>query len=877
MASDNDVMEVGSIGLDAALLVVDNASVNDAPSFVVTDATGSPGRLLQPLGSGDDGVNAMVVQSDGRILLAGFGAGPAGADLGVVRLNVDGSLDTSFGTEGWGLMALGAGFDAVSAMALQSDGHVVLICSSEGASDSDLAVVRLAPDGSIDAGFGDAGVVWIDGGGADFAGGVAIQPDGAIVLAGTSWNGTDNDIVLHRLLPTGEIDTSFGAGGVVSIDYSGGDDNAATLALQADGRIVVVGSTFNGSNFDVAVARLNTNGSLDTSFGTGGLRQFAVGSGDDVGAAVVVQPDGRILITGSTETTSGYDMLLMRLTTTGNLDVSFNGSGRLVVPIGTADDFGYAMVLQADGQINLAGQSSRTDGSLDFAVVQLNANGSLDSAFQTGGKGLLAVGSGDDSAYAIALQSDGRLLLAGTATGATDTDIALLRLNANGSVDSSFDPTSIPTVGGTVTFEEDGAAVRLDASAAVRDPELSALDGGAGNYAGASLQLQRQGLADALDELGAAGSLVFSDGLAFLDGVEIGSVDQQAGQLNLTFGSLATQARVDAALSSLSYRYLGNAPPAGVAIAWTFSDGNGGSQGSGGAGATLATSQVQILASNDAPVMLSQPEPAFIDDGLTTFSLDLDDHFRDPDGVPLSGITVASDAALPSWLHYDAVTHVLSGVPLVGTTGTWSLTATATDAVGTSAQTTFTLRAADQHLVGGDGADVVTGASGQDVLDAGAGNDSLLGAAGNDTLNGGAGNDTLVGGSGDDSMAGGAGDDVYHVDSTLDRVWEASEEGSDHMVTSVNYALSAGSSVEVVELSGLGTSLTGNELANVLLGGALDDTLDGLAGSDSMVGGAGNDTLLGGEGTDTLDGGNGEDSMTGGLATMCTTSTRPWT
>ncbi|WP_251972473.1 putative Ig domain-containing protein [Sphaerotilus microaerophilus] len=852
MVSDNDVMAAGLIGLDAALLLVDNPGVNDAPTFVVTDATGSPGRLLQPLGGGDDGANAMVVQPDGRILLAGFGAGPEGTDLGVMRLNADGSLDTAFGTGGRVLTALGAGFDAVYAMALQPDGDIVLFCSSDGVADSDLAVLRLTADGSLDASFGNAGIVQLDGGGADFAGGVAIQSDGAIVLAGTRWNGSDNDIVLRRLVSDGGVDTDFGAGGQVSIDYGRGDDNAAAVALQNDGRIVVVGSTFNGSNFDVAVARLNGDGSLDNGFGSGGLRQLVVGSGDEVATAVAVQPDGRILIAGSTETASGYDMLLLRLNADGSLDGSFNGSGRLVVPVGSADDFAYAMVLQPDGQIVLAGQSSRADGSLDFAVVQVNANGTLDNGFLTGGKALVAVGGGDDSAYAVALQSDGRLLLAGTATGATDTDVALLRLNADGSVDSSFDPASIPTVGGSVTFEENGVAVRLDSTVAVRDPDLLALNSGVGNYAGSSLQLQRQGGADVLDEFGAEGGLTFAAGGALLDGVQIGSVVQQGGRLTLLFGALATQARVDEALSSLTYRYLGDAPPAGVTIAWTFSDGNGGgSQGSGGELSMLATSQVQILAGNDAPVLVSQPGPTFIDDGVTLFSLALDEHFRDPDDTPLSAITLTADRGLPTWLSYDAATHVLSGIAPVGTTGSWSLVATARDADGASVASNFTLQLRDQRLLGGDGADTLTGASGQDVLDGGAGSDALDGGAGNDTLVGSAGDDTLNGGVGEDSLTGGAGDDLYGVDSASDVIAEAIGEGHDRVWASVDYVLGMGISIESLTLKGTATALTGNELANALFGADLADTLMGLDGNDTLDGGAGSDRLVGGAGDDT--------------------------
>jgi len=288
------------------------------------------------------------------------------------------------------------------------------------------AGVAHAAQGDLDPSFDGDGKTTIDYGGDDYATAVAVQPDGKIVLAGT---GTANvDFVITRLNPDGSFDTSFDGDGTVGIDF-GGADYAHAVALAPDGRIVVAGGT--SVNFAMAVARLNTDGSLDASFDPGGAdgpgkRTFG---GEDANA-VLVAPDGQIVLAGSGG--PNIDFEVVRLNPDGSFDTSFDGDGTLGIDFGSKDH-GRAAALQPDGKVVVAGQ---TLDNLGVAVARSNPDGSLDDTFDGTGKKTFGYG-GSDSAKAVALQPDGRIVVAGYA--GANTAFAVTRLNPDGSFDTSFD------------------------------------------------------------------------------------------------------------------------------------------------------------------------------------------------------------------------------------------------------------------------------------------------------------------------------------------------------------------------------------------------------------------------------------------------------
>lgn len=342
-----------------------------------------------------------------------------------------GDLDIAFSSDGKTTVPVGLNHDRGFALAVQSDDKLV-IAGSRLAGDDDFALVRLSSSGSLDTSFSGDGRTTTDfSSGNDVAFGVAIQTDGRIVSAGLATVGGNFDFALTRHTSAGVLDTSFDTDGRQTTLFGAGDDVAQAVAIQSDGKIVVAGYSWNGVDNDFAVARYNSDGSLDTTF-SGDGRQTTDFGADDYGFAVALQSDGKIVVAGS----SGTNFALLRYNSNGNLDTSFDSDGRVTTDLGGID-IGYALVLQSDGRILVAG-GSEVAGDEDFAIVRYLSNGSLDSSFDGDGVRTIGYSTGRDRAYALALQSDGRILVGGVAIGPADSDFALARLTTAGALDSGF-------------------------------------------------------------------------------------------------------------------------------------------------------------------------------------------------------------------------------------------------------------------------------------------------------------------------------------------------------------------------------------------------------------------------------------------------------
>ena len=283
---------------------------------------------------------------------------------------------------------------------------------------------------------------------ADQANTAAIQADGKIVVAGHCSNGSNFDFCLARLNADGTLDTSFngpsGTGnGKFLLPIGTSTDQANTVAIQPDGKIVLAGYCFNGGVTDFCVARLNTDGTLDTSFngpsGTGnGQFLLPIGTSTDQANTVAIQADGKIVLAGHCSNGSNFDFCLARLNTDGTFDASFNGpsgtgNGKFLLPIGVGSDQANAVALQADGKILLAG-SCFNGSNNDFCVARLHPDGALDRRFDgpsgTGnGQFLLPMGANTDQATAMALQPDGKIVLAGHCFNGANFDFCAARLN----------------------------------------------------------------------------------------------------------------------------------------------------------------------------------------------------------------------------------------------------------------------------------------------------------------------------------------------------------------------------------------------------------------------------------------------------------------
>jgi uncharacterized delta-60 repeat protein len=327
--------------------------------------------------------------------------------------------------------------------------------------------------GDLDTTFDGDGKVTTDfattefGGALDRAYSVAVQSDGKIVVAGNSLtgNGEQYNFALARYNANGSLDTTFDGDGKVTTDFGGGDDTAHSVAIQSNGKIVVAGKSYNGSKrFDFALTRYNANGSLDTTFDGDGKVTTDFGGGDDTAHSVAIQSDGKIVVAGYIYKVGGDDFALARYNANGSLDTTFDGDGKVTTDFGVSLDRAYSVAIQSDGKIVVAGESYNGSKWLDFALTRYNANGSLDTTFDGDGKVTTDFGGGDDTAHSVAIQSDGKIVLAGSSgiRGTFDSDdFALTRYNANGSLDTTFDGDGKVTTDFGKNLDDHGYSVAI--------------------------------------------------------------------------------------------------------------------------------------------------------------------------------------------------------------------------------------------------------------------------------------------------------------------------------------------------------------------------------------------------------------------------------
>lgn len=378
------------------------------------------GRRVVEAG-GDDHAYGVTIRGDGRVVVVGFGGLGSGdtipPDLLVTQLKTDGSTDGSFGAGGVRTIGFG-GAESGSEVVLQSDGRAVVAGHTTGGTAGDAVVARLTTGGGLDPTFSGDGKQLIDWAANDQVHDAILQADNKVLVAGYSSPSTGFRV--SRLNTDGTLDGSFGGGtGSVAIPFGALQPNGSTaanadrargLAVDAAGRIIVVGSTGDGGTTNVALARLNTNGTLDGSFGIGGKVVIEL-SGNDQAHSVQVQQDGKIVVGGFGGPAANF--VIMRLLSDGSLDPSFAGPGPRpgVVSIDFGgDDRGRAITLQANGKVVISGE---TTASNDVAFARVQPGGALDSTFSGDGKVVIAA-PGDDDILGTNLGTDGKIYYAGS-------------------------------------------------------------------------------------------------------------------------------------------------------------------------------------------------------------------------------------------------------------------------------------------------------------------------------------------------------------------------------------------------------------------------------------------------------------------------------
>ncbi|WP_442510878.1 VCBS domain-containing protein [Novipirellula sp. SH528] len=561
---------------------IDVTAVNDAPTFG-SDGDGSttvpiPGSLF------DLGFNS-VVQADGKIVMVGSSYFTDN-DITVVRFNTNGTLDLTFGG-GDGIATLDAGGGELGMdVALQADGRIVVA----GTRDSDLIVARFTATGVLDTTFDSDGYAITDVNGTDSASGIAIQSDGKIVVLGNTDAGGNNFSVV-RYNTDGSLDTTFSGDGKVEIDFgASSDDVANSILIQSDGKIVVAGK----SNNQFALARLTSGGVLDTSFDSDGLVTTDFGVGDETISGLAQQSDGKIIAAG----TANLDIALARYNTDGSLDTSFDGDGLQTSDLG-ATERAYSVALTSTEKIVVSGITDLM-GSNDVMLQRYNADGSLDTGFNTTGTVITVANATNEYAYSAQVLGNGAISIAGNMQ---NNGFLLNQYNEDGSLDTSFAPTA-NLVDANPTYVEGSAAIVLDASVSVFDRELSAQD----NFSGSTIALVRRVGVNGEDVFGFndGNGLTMSTGSLYKNGQIVATIDLTSpGLAVVTFtdsnGETPTQTDVNNVLRQFTYANNSDSPPASVELLWYFVDGNGGDQGTGGSHFITGVMTVNITATNDDP------------------------------------------------------------------------------------------------------------------------------------------------------------------------------------------------------------------------------------------------------------------------------------
>ncbi|MEV0635343.1 calcium-binding protein [Streptomyces sp. NPDC050619] len=605
-----------------------------------------------------------------------------------------GDLDPTFSGDGKVLTNF-ADDDSAGDVAVQSDGKIVSVGSSADYSvaESDFALTRHNTDGTLDTSFGGDGTVStaINNMGPSLqwsgAQAVTLQADGKIVVVGSSWREYEYCcwFVVARYNSDGTLDNGFSGDGRVFADI-GGPTDALDVAIDSSGRIVAAG--YYGG--DMAVLRLTPDGTPDTSFGGDGTVTAnpagpTLQEGGD-GRALALQPDGKIVVGGQVGSTR-FDFALMRFNTNGSVDTSFDGDGIVRTDFGGYESV-ESLAVQPDGRIVAAGSS---DGRA--ALARYHTNGSLDTSFDGDGRVLTPAGS----AYDMVLQPDGRIVTAGGSGG----NFSILRYHTNGSLDSGFG------TGGQATADFGGSdtarGVRLDSAgrivaAGVGGPgidfALARFEGGGSTPpppVGADLSVTKSG----------TGTVTIGDRATYTMRVT-----------NTTAGTTATGVTLADTLSG---------PAASVVSATT-------TQGSCTTSATGATCNLGTL----------------------------------PADTPGVTVTIVVEPRATGTLTNRATVSATTTDP-----NSPNNTATQTTTVSNSRGCTRIGTSGNDTITGTSGNDVICGLGGDDTINAGFGYDTVYGNYGNDRIDGSYHNDTLNGGPGNDNLIGSYGNDRLN---TVDNV-----------------------------------------------------------------------------------------------------------
>lgn len=782
----------------------------------------------------------------GKIVVAGSGEEGGRQMIALARYDVDGSLDTSFGNGGKRLVlpfSIGSSVNRIQ-VAIDRNGKIVVAAAAFNGADDDFGVARFNANGSLDTTFGRLGQQTTSFGRDIDVASVAIDANGKIVVAGTLRTDSGRDFAMVRYLANGSLDTTFGNSGKQTTSFGDlSDDEAADLAIAPNGQIIVVGTTFSGSNTDFALAKYNTNGSIDTSFGESGRVTADFFGNDDHATSVVIDANGKIVVVG--DATAALNVA--RYNADGSLDSNFAGGGQLQTigfsPLSRSSGTeGASVAIDQSGRIVIAGTAFVDTGPgfrVDFGVARYNADGTPDFSFGDFGHQTTDFGDGTrtDIAAGIAIDGNGNIVVAGWTDGGnpgeptfgTGYGFAVARYLSS--------PSTFLAISATDAVKPEGQSDTTPFTFTVtRTGDVTAAATVYYTVTSDNQQFAYEDFAEPTFDTVTFAAGETSKTITVL--VNGDTTPEQDEVFTVTLSNPSDRANVVVASAS------------GTIIDDDFVQPTFVAHGRDVLKATVVGGLLRVTINNVLDTRLDGVEPSLIskltiiggngDDAINLTGLS---HSIYPElrqivlfgGAGNDRITGSYefDESISGGLGDDVLNGGLGGNDQLiesGTTVALTLTLTNTSMKGLGADRLSNFEQA-----------VLTGSSNSDRLDA----TRFTGRA---TLIGGAGSDVLLSGSESAWLDGGDGNDRLQA-----------------LATSLkSVTLLGGNGSDTLQGAGGADLLLGGAGSDRLMGGDNNDTLIGGIGSDTLKGGAGNDLLIGGFGSDSIDGEVGIDIAVGG-------------
>lgn len=402
---------------------------------------GTGGKLVTPIGT-NAVIRAIAIQPDGKIVAIGQNDPPdefTSTDFVLARYEANGSLDPTFGTGGIVTTDVIGDFEYAADVVIQKlDGKIIVAGYIHPVSGSVACyvVARYNTDGTIDTTFGSNGrrIIVANQTLISTAYRIAIQPDGKVLIAGMTTAGTDTALVMGRLQSNGATDLTFGEVGRL-IDFVDFNTEGLALTVQPDGKILVGGWASHDLPNNLPkrsiVVRYQANGARDPSFGANGVVTVPLSALSSTVNDLILQPDGKIVGAGyatPSDVTGKTDFAAFRLLPTGLPDQGFGNNGNVIISMGELDDAAEALALQPDGKIVLTGTSKSQNPAGEMAIVRLKPDGTLDTTFDTDGKLIIPAANAGGQLHDLGLQPNGRIVGAGRFDDATAEGFSLIRL-----------------------------------------------------------------------------------------------------------------------------------------------------------------------------------------------------------------------------------------------------------------------------------------------------------------------------------------------------------------------------------------------------------------------------------------------------------------